>query len=154
MLLVKISVIHQTLDVCEGENVFATYPISTSRYGVGEEEGSFKTPRGLHQVAQKIGENAPLYTRFVGRVPTGEMMQKKENTDLILTRILRLRGLDDGLNVGAGHDSFDRYIYIHGAATDAPMSAPGSIGCIRMINEDIIKLYAQVVIGTEVYINA
>jgi lipoprotein-anchoring transpeptidase ErfK/SrfK len=66
---------------------------------------------------------------------------------------LRLRGLEEGVNVGVGRDSFDRYIYIHGAATDVPMADPRSMGCIRMRNEDIVKLYGQVVIGTEVYID-
>lgn len=124
----------------------AQYPVSTAKAGLGCEEGSLKTPVGWHQVADRIGAGAALGQVFRSRVPTGEIVAPgtsatAERTDLILTRILRLRGLEKGRNAGSGIDTYDRFIYIHGTQEEALLGAPVSHGCIRMANRDVVELF-------------
>lgn len=123
-----------------------SYPVSTSRYGLGEEEGSFKTPRGRHRVVRWIGAGRPAGAVFESRRFTGRVVPEAEwrdpsGPDLILTRILRLRGLEPGINAGPGCDSYCRYIYIHGTNHEEALGRPASKGCIRMGNLDIIDLF-------------
>ena len=147
----------QRLDLLEGEEVLASYPVSTAAKGTGEREGSEQTPRGLHEVRARIGAGAPEGAVFVGRRPTGEictpeMFRAEPERDWILTRILWLRGLEVGVNRLGDVDSMRRYIYIHGTPDEAAIGTPASHGCIRMRNEDVIELFDLVEVGTRVEI--
>jgi lipoprotein-anchoring transpeptidase ErfK/SrfK len=113
------------------------------------------TPRGNHVIDEKIGDGCPLNTVFVGRRATGEiytaeLREQQPARDWILTRILWLRGTEPGRNLGANVDSKARYIYIHGTPDETRLSVPGSRGCIRMRNRDIVELYDAVEVGTAV----
>lgn len=123
-----------------------TYLVSTSKNGLGEKNGSFCTPRGQHIVRAKIGTGQPLNTVFVRRRPTGELWSpeldaRHPGRDWMLTRILWLSGCEVGRNRLGEVDTMRRYIYIHGSPERAEMGKPGSIGCIRMRNADIIELF-------------
>lgn len=133
------------------------FKISTALNGAGEQENSGKTPRGWHTIEQKIGKNAPQNTVFVGRQPTGEIYSsvyadQYPERDWILTRILWLKGLELGKNLGEGVDTYQRYIYIHGTPDINPMGIPLSHGCIRMHNTDLIHLFNTIEEGSLVYI--
>lgn len=130
--------------VSASDNPVQYYSISTSRYGLGQQEGSLQTPLGIHKIAQKIGGHEPLGRVFRGRVPTTEMCLPDDfdaEADVITSRILWLEGLQPGLNRGGDVDSYARYIYIHGTADEAHIGQPASIGCIRMKNSDVIDLF-------------
>ena len=119
---------------------------------MGEEKGSGKTPRGLHLIRAKIGTHCPMNTVFVGRRPTGEIYTPKfreqyPNRDWILTRILWLSGLEIGKNRLGYVDTMQRYIYIHGTPDEIEMGVPGSKGCIRMRNFDVVELFDWVRVG-------
>lgn len=155
---IEISIAEQTLRLFEGDHCSHSYPVSTARNGAGERENSFCTPRGAHLIAEKIGAGARVGAVFVGRRPTGEiyspdLRQAAPDRDWILTRILWLAGIEDGRNRGGDVDSYNRYIYIHGAPDDVEMGVPGSRGCIRMRNNDIIELFEQVTVNTPVLIS-
>lgn len=122
------------------------YEISTSKNGLGEQNGSFCTPRGRHLVRAKIGAGQPLDAVFVRRRPTGEIWTPALHAaypgrDWILTRILWLSGCERGVNRLGDVDTMRRYIYIHGSHERAEMGKPGSIGCIRMRGPDILELF-------------
>ena len=124
------------------------YAISTAKNGVGEQNGSFCTPRGRHVVRAKIGAGQPLGAVFVRRRPTGEVWSpelhaKYPGRDWMLTRILWLSGCEVGRNRLGEVDTMRRMIYIHGAPDSAEMGKPGSHGCIRMRNADIAELFEQ-----------
>lgn len=155
---VRISTSEQRLVLCEGGHDVRAFRVSTSRYGVGERRGSFMTPRGRHVVRAKIGAGQPRGAVFVGRRPTGEiycerLARAQPQRDWILTRILWLSGTERGRNRFGEVDTMRRYIYIHGAPDSAVMGAPGSIGCIRMCNDDIIELFEAVPAGAVVVID-
>lgn len=136
----------------EGEPV-AEYPVSTARAGVGGEEGSHRTPPGWHRIHRRIGQDAPVGALFVSREPTGAVWRgEPTEDDLILTRVLTLEGLEEGVNRGAGRDSLERYIYIHGTNHPDRIGAPVSHGCVRMRNEDIVALFELVREGDPVVI--
>lgn len=142
--------------VCEGKTVL-TMPVSTAINGAGEFEGSECTPRGWHQICAKIGDDLPVNTVFVARKATGEIYtpelgEQFQDRDWILTRILWLSGLEPGKNRLGNVDSMSRYIYLHGTPDNSTLGMPGSHGCIRLSNEDIIRLYDQVAVGTKVLI--
>ncbi len=133
------------------------FKVSTAANGTGERRGSFCTPRGLHVVRARIGTGAPPNTVFVARRPTGEQYQPElrqsfPDRDWILTRILWLSGTEPGFNRLGEVDTMRRFIYIHGAPDDVPMGRPGSHGCIRMRNRDIMELFDLVPVGTAVRI--
>lgn len=135
----------------------AVYPVSTSRQGAGELNGSGCTPRGAHIVRARIGAGAAPGTVFVGRRPTGEICTPELYTrtpgrDWILTRILWLSGTEPGRNRLGKVDTMRRYIYIHGCPDEVAVGVPGSHGCIRMRNADLIELFDQVPAGTPVMI--
>lgn len=122
------------------------YPVSTSRNGAGERRGSYRTPRGRHIVRAKIGAGQPVNTVFVGRRPTGEIYDaglgaRYPGRDWILTRILWLSGCEPGFNRLGAVDTMRRYIYIHGTPDTVELGKPGSIGCIRMRNADLLELF-------------
>lgn len=139
----------QHCTIYEGEDRLASFDVSTSRYGLGEEEGSHCTPRGRFRIIEKIGDAQPAGMRFVGRKPTGEIIPHGEHpeTDMILTRILWLTG-EEKKNA----NTHQRYIYFHGTNREDQIGTPASIGCIRLRNEDIVTLYDLVHIGTPVTI--
>ncbi|MDJ0511850.1 MAG: Mur ligase family protein [Methyloceanibacter sp.] len=119
-----------------------SWPVSTARNGIGGEENSFKTPPGWHRIDRKIGAGAESGAVFSSREPTGEVWRGEEaESDLILTRILTLDGLEEGVNRGPGFDSLERYIYIHGSNHEAEIGRPASCGCVRMSNADVATLF-------------
>jgi hypothetical protein len=147
----------QRLDLYEDGTVVRSYAVSTARNGPGEQDGSECTPRGAHTIATKIGDAAPRGAVFVGREPTGEIcdaaaFSAEPERDWILTRILWLSGCEPGRNQGGTVDTRSRYIYIHGCPDALPLGAPGSHGCIRMGNDDVIELYERVEVGDRVEI--
>ena len=152
---VRVSLAAQTLTLMREDAVVKTYAVSTSKHGAGERNGSFKTPRGRHVVRAKIGAGAPLNAVFRGRRPTGEvysddLARAEPQRDWILTRILWLSGTEIGRNRLGPVDTMRRYIYIHGAPDSEPLGVPGSIGCIRMANRDVVELFDLVPAGTVV----
>jgi UDP-N-acetylmuramate--alanine ligase len=133
--------------------VIAEYPVSTSAFGVGGAEGSYRTPPGFHRVREMIGAGAPAGTVYVGRAPTGETWQGADTPDdLILTRILTLEGLEPGVNQGVGCDSLARYIYIHGTNHEQKLGTAASHGCIRMANRDVVDLFDRLKPGDPVVV--
>ena len=143
---IRIDAAKQELTVLDGERVVKRYPVSTARNGLGEKNGSFCTPRGKHIIRAKIGAGLPAGAVFVRRRPTGEvwtpeMHAKYPGRDWILTRILWLSGKERGKNRLGDVDTMRRYIYIHGSPDTAEMGKPGSIGCVRMRNKDIVELF-------------
>ncbi len=149
----------QTLALMEGEGVLVTYPVSTAAAGAGEREGSFQTPRGLHEIREKIGAGEPEGAVFESRRPTGRLcttegLRAEPERDWILTRILWLGGVEPGRNLGGEVDSQARYVYIHGTPDEASLGTPASHGCIRMSNADILDLFDRVEPGDPVEIIA
>ncbi|MCK5537399.1 MAG: L,D-transpeptidase [Thiomargarita sp.] len=144
----------QTLHLCSEAQLVKSYIISTSKYGIGSQANSNKTPLGLHYIKNKIGDDAPLGMIFKARQATGKIakMNQINAGDLVTTRIMWLKGKEAGLNKGKGIDSYKRYIYIHGTAEENKIGQPASHGCIRMYNEDVIDLFNLVTEGVEVYI--
>ena len=147
-LLLVIDLSRQRLSVVQAGRVRTTYPISSSRRGAGERAGSHKTPRGWHRVVRWIGDGAPAGMVFASRRATGSVLSRSElrsggGPDLIVTRILRLRGLEPGRNAGRGVDSYARFIYIHGTNQEHLLGRPASHGCIRMSNRDVIDLFRR-----------
>ena len=153
--VILISVSKQKLYLVKGEKVIRQYPVSTSKYGIGSKKGSNKTPLGVHCIVNKIGRNAKIGEIFKSRRRTGKIVKVKNRNvqrDVITTRILRLKGLERGINKGKGIDSYKRCIYIHGTAEEHLIGKPASHGCIRMKNREIIELFNLVKRGTLVYI--
>ncbi len=156
---IEIDVPSQSLilrDKTTGKNIIEV-AVSTAANGVGEENGSEHTPRGNHIIGARIGEGQPINAVFAGRRPTGErytegLRKLHPQRDWILTRILWLKGCEKGKNRMGSVDTMRRYIYIHGAPDDVAMGMPGSHGCIRMRNEDIVRLFDLVETGTPVNI--
>ena len=147
----------QELKLLDGKRVLKRYDVSTAKKGLGEQNGSFCTPRGRHIVRAKIGDGLPLGAVLVRRRPTGEVWTpglhaEYPGRDWILTRILWLSGCELGKNRLGDVDTMRRYIYIHGAPDSAEMGKPGSIGCVRMRNKDIAELFDLVPPYTEVEI--
>jgi len=144
----------QTLLVCKNDNIIKQCDASTSSFGNGNRENSFKTPLGLHRIKEKIGAGVPLGRIFKERIDTGiNWDQVSIEDNLILTRILRLEGLDEGINKGAGVDSYERCIYIHGTNREDLVGTPLSHGCIALRNQDILDLFEIVREGMLVYID-
>ncbi len=158
-LRIEISIPAQSLVLLEDGFCLKRYAVSTARNGPGERKGSFCTPRGQHIVRAKIGASEPNNTVFVGRRPTGEiyspeLAERFPGRDWVLTRILWLSGCEVGINRRGEVDTMQRYIYIHGSPDSTAMGTPGSIGCIRMRNADIVELFDRIPAGTSVSISA
>lgn len=147
---IRVSIPAQTLELFDARGMLlASYLVSTAQNGAGERRGSYRTPRGKHLIRAKVGAGATANTVFVKRRPTGEMWTPEfaaahPARDWILTRILWLSGREPGKNRLGDVDTMRRFIYIHGSPDTAPMGTPGSIGCIRMRNADIIELFDRV----------
>lgn len=156
-LTLEVSIAEQQLRVLLNGVIQASYPCSTAANGPGEKMHSECTPRGAHVIAERIGAGAMPGTVFVGRRPTGEIYSPQlraanPGRDWILTRILWLRGCEPGRNLGGDVDTYDRYVYIHGCPDDVRLGEPGSRGCVRLRNADIIALFERVREGTPVAI--
>jgi lipoprotein-anchoring transpeptidase ErfK/SrfK len=157
-LKININIYHQYLDLIDNHDVIERFAVSTAYKGSGQQKGSFCTPLGRHIVRAKIGAGSPPNTVFVGRRPTGEIYSAElaarfPGRDWILTRILWLSGCEPGFNRLGDVDTMRRYIYIHGSPDGVEMGKPGSIGCIRMRNADIIRMFDLVPAGTVVDIS-
>lgn len=156
-LRIRINIGTQTLQLLDDDTLLREYPVSTGALGVGEQSGSFKTPRGKHLIRARIGDGMPENTVFVGRRPTGEswspeLHEQQPGRDWMLTRILWLSGCEPGFNRLGAVDTMRRYIYIHGSPNITEMGKPGSHGCIRMRNADVIELFDRVPVYTPVEI--
>ena len=156
---IEISIPEQALQVLDDQGqVLRRYTVSTSKNGAGELRDSYCTPRGRHIVRARIGAGQPVNTVFVRRRPTGEIWTpelgaKHPGRDWILTRILWLSGCEPGFNRLGNVDSMRRCIYIHGSPDNADMGRPGSIGCVRMRNADVLELFDLIGAGTPVHIH-
>ena len=148
----------QRMQLIDSGRTLREFVVSTAANGPGEINGSGCTPRGEHIVRAKIGGDQPLAAVFRARRPTGEIWtpelhEQQPGRDWILTRILWLSGLEPGRNRLGTVDTFRRYIYIHGTPYASQLGLPGSKGCVRMDNADIIELYDRVPVGTVVHIH-
>ena len=158
--MITIDVPSQTLELLDDEGrLLRRYVVSTGARGVGERNGSYCTPRGDHVIRAKIGAGEPPGAVFVQRRPTGELYgpdlgARFPGRDWILTRILWLSGCERGFNRLGAVDTMRRFIYIHGTPDGIPLGVPGSKGCVRMRNADIIDLFDRVAVGTKVEIVA
>ena len=155
---IDIDLARQSLRLYDGRKLLREYAVSTAEKGAGEQNGSNRTPRGRHKVRAMIGRDAPAGTVFVSRRSTGEvytpeLKQRYPGRDWILTRILWLSGLEHGKNRLRDVDTMRRYIYLHGTPDETPLGRPGSHGCVRMANKDIVDLFERVKPGTEVDIH-
>lgn len=157
---IEINIPAQTLSLFDANGTLVRrYVVSTGKNGAGEENGSFCTPRGKHVIRAKIGAGRPENSVFVRRRPTGEIYTASlgvqfPGRDWILTRILWLCGREHGYNRFGSCDTMQRYIYIHGTPETTVLGQPGSRGCIRMRNADLIELFDRVEAGTAVEICA
>lgn len=152
-----ISASQQMMHCFANDQPYKSYLISTGKNGLGEQKDSECTPRGWHRIHSRIGLDAAINSVFVSRQWTGEiytpeLAAQHPGRDWILTRILQLDGLEEGRNKGGEVDSLERYIYIHGTPDTNKLGTPGSRGCIRMYNLDLIELADWVEIGTKVCI--
>ncbi len=158
-MIININISTQILELNDNQGkLILGYSISSARNGSGQVSGSYCTPLGKHIVRAKIGAGLPVNTVFVGRRPTGErytpeLLAQFPKRDWILTRILWLSGCEVGFNRLGNVDTMRRFIYIHGSPDSVQMGRPGSIGCIRMRNTDIVELFDRVAIGTTVNIS-
>src|SRR3990167_10070352 len=155
MIFLKVDITNQQLSVIKQHEIIKTYVVSTGKNGAGEVMNSGQTPRGWHIVRAKIGNNSPVNTVFVGRRPTGEIFSKElylqyPDRDWILSRIFWLSGLEVGKNRLGNVDTMRRYIYIHGSPDPVLMGSPGSKGCIRMHNQDVIELFNFIPVRTRI----
>ena len=155
---ININVTRQQLRLLDEDgNILQQYPVSTSKYGTGCENGSEKTPLGLHRIKDKLGGAMPVNEVYIARMPHGNLEECKQRgvelpDDVIMSRIMWLEGMEPGRNQGGYVDTYQRYIYIHGTNHEDSIGKPASIGCIRMRNDDVVDLFRQVEIGSEVLI--
>jgi hypothetical protein len=166
-----VDVARQRLHLLEGEAPVADWPVSTAAAGVDAREGSGGTPPGVHRIGRRIGAGAPPGMVFVSREPTGHIWKPgardhgprsaangdvhaapNHDHDLILTRVLTLDGLEEGVNRGPGVDSASRYIYLHGTNAEDRLGTPCSHGCVRLANADVATLFDLVREGDPVVI--
>ncbi|PYL55079.1 MAG: murein L,D-transpeptidase [Verrucomicrobia bacterium] len=144
---IDISIRDQRLTLTRDGEVVRSYPVSSSRFGIGAEEGSMKTPLGKFRIAEKIGHDAAPGTIFKARVPLGPNDPLPDTEDFVTTRILWLDGMD-----AENANTRDRFIYIHGTKHEGKIGTPDSHGCIRMRNADVIELFQLVDETTQVVI--
>jgi len=145
----RIDATRQILEVLRDGAVCKSYPVSTSKFGLGFENGSNRTPLGRFAVSEKIGAGATVGAVFKSRAPTGEIASQGGQEDLVLTRILWLAGLDE-----ANANTKDRLIYIHGTNQESLLGTPASHGCVRMRNADVAECFEEIPEGTFVEIVA
>ena len=153
---IEVSISEQRLYLINNGNVIRSYPISSSAYGEGQIENSFKTPLGKHEVKTKIGTNVSKYQFFVSREHISQKVEIIHEAidspdDFITTRIMWLSGMKEGFNKGGNVDSFNRFIYIHGTHEEGLIGEKASHGCIRMLNHDVLELFR--IIPTKTAVN-
>src|SRR6266478_2462522 len=145
---IVVSTHEQKLAVLDRGNLMAIYPVSTSKFGLGDWRGSRFTPLGKLEIAKKVGDNAPLGAVFKDRQRTGEVvLANSPGRDPIVTRILWLRGRES-----QNANAFARDIYIHGTPEERLIGTPASYGCVRMRSTDVVQLYNIVGVGAAVTI--
>ena len=149
-----VNITEQTVSLFEQNEFVKKFSCSTSRFGIGQAEGSNRTPLGLHRIAEKIGAGEPAGTVFKSRKTIGHTSQPEFADAKITTRILWLEGLEPGFNRGGNVDSHARYIYIHGTANQMSIGKPASSGCIHLADADLIPLFDLLPSGTLVWIQA
>ena len=147
----------QRLYLISNDTIVKTFIISTGEKGIGNLSGSNQTPEGLHKIAEKVGEDLPINTVIKSKIATGEQATPildatSNKRDLITTRVLHLKGLEDGVNAGDNKDSYSRGIFIHGTHEEGLLGMAASKGCVRMSNKDVIELFDSVEVGTFVII--
>ncbi len=147
----------QRLYIMQDGRLLKAYPVSTSAFGPGSQEGSNQTPLGLHMVKEKIGDGEPQGMVFKARKPTGRVAEiiseaKDIPQDDVTTRILWLDGMEPAVNQGGKVDSYKRFIYIHGTPEEGLIGRPASHGCVRMLNADVVDVFARLPEGALVYI--
>lgn len=153
---ININILTQTLELLDDAGaLLKRYAVSTAANGAGEENGSYCTPRGRHIIRAKIGAGQPINSVFVKRRPTGEIYTPElgaafPGRDWILTRILWLSGCEPGFNRLGNRDTMRRYIYLHGTPDSTVLGKPGSKGCVRLRNADLLELFDLIAVGTEV----
>jgi lipoprotein-anchoring transpeptidase ErfK/SrfK len=148
LLRIDISIRDQVLKLVRGDETLRTYPVSTSRFGIGTVEGSFKTPLGRFRIAEKIGHKAKSGTIFRARVPLGPDDPLPDTEDFVTSRILWLDGVDED-----NANTRERFIYIHGTKHEDKIGTAASRGCIRMRNADVMELFDLVDENTPVVIH-
>jgi hypothetical protein len=148
-----VNISQQAVALFEDGNFVKQFPCSTSRFGIGQIEGSNCTPLGLHRIAEKIGGGEPAGTVFKSRQVIGHTSQPEFADAKITTRILWLEGLEPGLNQGTNVDSHSRYIYIHGTGDQKSIGEPASHGCIHLADADLLWLFDRLPSGTLVWIS-
>lgn len=151
--LLTVNISKQTVSLFENGAFVKKYPCSTSRFGIGQVEGSNCTPLGLHCIAEKIGDGEPAGTIFKSREAVGNISKLGVAAGKITTRILWLEGLEPGFNRGGKVDTHDRYIYIHGTGNQKSIGRPASHGCIQLADADLIALFDLLPSGTLVWIS-
>ena len=145
----EVSIATQTLTLWDGLRLVKSWPCSTSRYGIGFKEGSYRTPLGRFRIAEKHGDGAMPHTIFKARKAVGEWQEGEcLDKDLILGRILWLDGEEE-----RNANTFQRYVYIHGTNGEGKIGQPASDGCIRLRNADVVELYDLAAVGMPVWIN-
>ena len=152
---IRVYISTQELHLFSGKKQRKIYPISTSKYGIGNATDSNKTPLGLHNISNKIGDDAAIGAIFKAGKDIGKQANingDNADEDLITTRIMILTGLEEGINKGKNIDSYERGIWMHGTPEENMIGKPASHGCIRMKNEDICELFEFVKVGTQVRI--
>lgn len=147
MMHLYVSIGEQRLRLYQGSELITEYTISSAANGIGFQEGSYCTPTGRFEISEKMGDGEPMGTIFKARQPTGVWDGTPCDDDLVLTRILRLHGLD-----AENANSMERYIYIHGTNQEHLLGQPASCGCIRMSNQDVIDLFDRVEVGAPLVI--
>jgi len=155
---IYISIAEQRLALRQDANVLFECSISSAKNGVGEIQGSECTPRGWHYIRARIGQGCPVNTVFIARRSSGELYSPRlraqyPERDWILTRILWLCGLEPGFNRMGKVDTMRRFIYIHGCPDEDRLGQPGSHGCIKLRNQDVVRLYELAPVGTRVLIS-
>ena len=154
--IMTVSIARQLLGFYQNDSLVRSHVISTSKRPPSNIKDSLGTPRGLHEIADRIGAGAPPGTVFKGRVNIGkhysELDEIENEKNLIVTRILRLRGLEPGMNAGGNVDTYDRYVYIHGTNHEDRLGTPTTSGCVHMNNLELINLFDEVRTGDHVWI--
>jgi hypothetical protein len=154
--VIVVSIARQLLGFYRDGELAKSYVISTSVRPPSNVRDSLGTPRGLHEIAEKIGAEAPPGIVFKARVSTGrhfsEFDEREQEKNLITTRILWLRGLEPGLNAGGEVDTYSRYIYIHGTNHEDRLGTPASSGCVQMNNVELIGLFDGVRTHDQVWV--
>jgi len=155
---IAVSILSQKLTLYNKFKVDSVYTISSSKFGEGSKEGSYRTPLGAHYIKEYIGAGCDSLTIFENRVPTEHKtkiisVKKTSKEDIICSRILWLSGLEEGRNKGPSVDSLSRYIYIHGTNEEGLLGVKASHGCIRMSNSDIIDLCDKEISNALIYIS-